>query len=168
MEDREQESLITASAERIDCMFKHILCPTDLKNRSDMAVKKAIQIAHQFGSKITLLNVHEEFMDKEEREMLRVSVNKMKEKYKHVALDSKEEMKAVIHQLHADDIEVDYLLHGGKPEHVIVEVAKQLGPDLIVMCTDGRNSIMDFVVGTITEHVIKASVCPVLVIPNRK
>jgi nucleotide-binding universal stress UspA family protein len=107
-------------------------------------------------------------MDKEEREMLRVRVNKMKEKYKHVALDSKEEMKAVIHQLHADDIEVDYLLHGGKPEHVIVEVAKQLGPDLIVMCTDGRNSIMDFVVGTITEHVIKASLCPVLVIPNRK
>ena len=168
MEDREQESLITASAERSDCMFKHILCPTDLKNRSDMAVKKAIQIGHQFGSKITLLNVHEEFMDKEEREMLRVSVNKMKEKYKHVALDSKEEMKAVIHQLHADDIEVDYLLHGGKPEHVIVEVAKQLGPDLIVMCTDGRNSIMDFVVGTITEHVINASLCPVLVIPNRK
>ena len=149
-------------------MFKHILCPTDLKNRSDIAVKKAIQIAHQFGSKITLLNVHEEFMNKEEREMLRVSVNKMKEKYKHVAFDSKEEMKAVIHQLHADDIEVNYLLHSGKPKHVIVEVAKQLGPDLIVMCTDGRNSIMDFVVGTITEHVINASPCPVLVIHNRK
>ena len=37
-------------------------------------------------------------------------------------------MKAVIHQLHADDIDVDYLLHSGKPEHVIVEVAKQIGP----------------------------------------
>ena len=149
-------------------MFKLILCPTDLKDRSNMAVKKAIQIDHQFGSKITLLNVHEEFMDKEEREMLRVSVNKMKEKYGHIASDSKEEMKAVIHQLHADDIEVDYLLQSGKPEHAIVEVAKQLGPDLIVMCTDGRNSIVDFVVGTITEHVINASPCPVLVIPNRK
>lgn len=86
-------------------MFEHILCPTDLKGRSDIAVKKSVQIAHQFGSKITLLNVHEEFMDKEEREMLRVSVNKIKEKYRHIASDSKEEMKAVIHQLHADDIE---------------------------------------------------------------
>lgn len=149
-------------------MFKRILCPIDLKDRSDMAVKKAIQIAHQFGSKITLLNVHEEFMDKDEREMLRVSVNKMKEKYSHIASKSKEEMKAIIHQLHADDIKVDYLLHSGKPEHAIVEVAKELGPDLIVMCTDGRNSIMDFVVGTITQHVINASPCPVLVIPNRK
>jgi len=145
-------------------MFKHILCPTDLKERSDLAIKKAVQIAHQFGSKITLLNIHEEFMDKEEREMLRVSVNKMKEKYRRIAIDSKEEMRAFIHKLHADDIEVDYLLNKGKPEKVIVEVADKLGADLIVMCTDGRDNIMDFVTGTITEHVINAATCPVLVI----
>jgi nucleotide-binding universal stress UspA family protein len=148
-------------------MFKHILCPTDLKERADIAVKRAVQIAHQFGSKITLLNIHAEFMDKEEREMLRVSANEMKEKFKRIAFDSKEEMKSVIHKLHADDIEVDYLLHSGKPEKVIVEVAKQLGTDLIVICTDGRNNLMDFVTGTITEHVINASPCAVLVIPNR-
>ena len=148
-------------------MFYHILCPTDLKERADIAVKKAVQLAHQFGSKITLLNVHEEFMDKEEREMLRVSVNKMKEKYKHIADDSKKEMKAVIHKLHADDIEVDYLLHKGKPNKAIGEVAEKLGVDLIVMCTDGRDNLMDFVIGSITEHVINSSPCPVLVIPNK-
>jgi nucleotide-binding universal stress UspA family protein len=145
-------------------MFNHILCPTDLKERSDAAVKKAVQIAHQFGSKITLLNVHEEFMDKGERQMLRVSVDKMKEKYKRIAIESKEEMKTVIHRLHADDIEVDYLLHSGKPESVIVELAEQLGTDLIVIGTDGRDNVIDFVVGTITEHVINAAPCPVLVI----
>ena len=32
-----------------------ILGPTDLKERSDRAVKRAVQIAHQSGSKITLL-----------------------------------------------------------------------------------------------------------------
>ena len=149
-------------------MFNHILCPTDLKERSDIAVIKAVQIAHQFGSKITLLNIHEDFMDKEEREMLRVSVDKMKEKYKRIAIDSKEEMKAVIHKLHADDIEVDYLLHSGKPEKVIVEIAEQLGTDLIVIGTDGRDNVKDFIVGTITEHVINAAPCPVLVVHYRK
>ena len=148
-------------------MFKNILCPTDLRERADIAIKMAVQIAHQFGSKITLLNIHDEFMDKEDREMLRVSVDKMKEKFKRIAFDSKEEMKAVIHKLHADDLEVDYLLHRGKPEKVIVEVAKDLGTDLIVIFTDGRDSVMDFLSGTITEHVINASPCPVLVIPNR-
>jgi hypothetical protein len=33
-------------AERKDRMFKHILCPTDLKERADVAIKKAAQIAH--------------------------------------------------------------------------------------------------------------------------
>lgn len=148
-------------------MFKHILCPTDLEERADMAVKKAVQLAHQFGATITLLNVHEEFMDKEEREMLRVSVSKMKDKYKRVAIDSKKEMKAVIHKLHADDVEVDYLLRKGKPHEAIVEVAEKLGVDLIVMCTDGKDSFMDFVIGTITCHVVNSVSCPVLVIPNK-
>ncbi|MCG6909575.1 MAG: universal stress protein [Deltaproteobacteria bacterium] len=148
-------------------MFTQILCPTDLKERSDLAVAKAVQLAHQFGSKITLLNVHEEFMDKEEREMLRISVNKMKEKYKHIASDSKKEMRAVIHKLHAEDIEIDYLLHKGKPDKAIVEVAENLAADLIVMCTDGKDNLMDFVLGSTTEHVINASPCPVLVIPNK-
>jgi nucleotide-binding universal stress UspA family protein len=158
---------MTLLAERMNRMFKNILCPTDLRERADIAIKKAVQIAHQFGSKITLLNIHEEFMDKEDRKMLRVSVDSMKEKFRRIAFDSKEEMKAVIHKLHADDLEVDYLLHKGKPEKVIVEMAKNLGTDLIVICTDGRDSVMDFLSGTITEHVINASPCPVLVIPNR-
>jgi nucleotide-binding universal stress UspA family protein len=73
-------------------------------------------------------------------------------------------MKTVIHKLHADDIEIDYLLHSGKPENAIVEVAEQLGTDLIVIGTDGRDNVMDFIVGTTTEHVINAASCPVMVV----
>jgi nucleotide-binding universal stress UspA family protein len=106
--------------------------------------------------------------DEKEREMLRVSVNKIKEKYKQIAVNSKEEMRAVISRLHAEDIEVDYLLHKGSPEKTIVEVADKLGVDLIVICTDGRDNIKDFVAGTITEHVINTAGCPVLVIHFKK
>ena len=149
-------------------MFTHILCPTDLKERALLALKKAVQIAHQFNSKITMLNAHPEFMGQQEREMLRVSLDGLKEKYRRVALESREEMKAEISQLHAEDIQVDYELREGKPETVIVETAEKLGIDLIVICTDGRDNIMDFVTGTITEHVINHASCPVLVIPYPK
>ena len=149
-------------------MFRHILCPTDLKERAHIAIKKAVQIAHQFNARITMLNVHKEFMDKHEREMLRVSVEKVKKKYRQIATESKQEMKAVIHELHADDIEVSYLLHKGTPAETIVTVSAQEGVDLIVMCTDGRDNIKDFVAGTITEHVINNAPCPVLVIPYRQ
>ena len=149
-------------------MFTHILCPTDLKERALPALKKAVQIAHQFNSKITMLNAHPEFMGQQEREMLRVSFDGLKEKYRRVALESREEMKAEISKLHAEDIQVDYELREGKPETAIVETAEKLGIDLIVICTDGRDNIMDFVTGTITEHVINHASCPVLVIPYPK
>ena len=149
-------------------MIRHILCPTDLKERAYISLKKAVQIAHQFNARITILNVHSEFMDKHEREMLRVSVDNLKEKYQQVAIESKEEMKAAIHELHAEDIEISYLLRKGKPADTIIEVSAEEGVDLIVMCTDGRDNLKDFVTGTITEQVINHAACPVLVIPFQK
>jgi nucleotide-binding universal stress UspA family protein len=148
-------------------MFTHILCPTDLKERALLALKKAVQIAHQFNSKITMLNVQDEFMNKQEREMLRVSFESMKYKYSQVAIESREQMRAHIRNLHAEDIKVDYKLREGKPAKKIVKVAEKLGVDLIVMATDGRDNIKDFVTGTITEHVINHAPCPVLVIPHK-
>jgi nucleotide-binding universal stress UspA family protein len=149
-------------------MFKHILCPTDMKSRAKPALKKAVQIAHQFGAKITMLNVHPEFMDREERTMLRVSVDKMEDKYRQIALESKAEMQTIIKTLHADDIVVEYLLREGKPEKAIAQAAREIKVDLIVISTDGRDSLKDFVTGTITENVINSLVCPVLVIPCKK
>jgi nucleotide-binding universal stress UspA family protein len=146
-------------------MFTHILCPTDLKERAFIALKKAVQIAHQFNARITMLNVHDEFLNKEEREMLRVSFDSLKAEYDKIAVESREQMRAAIRQLNAEDIQVAYKLSEGKPAKKIVKVAEKLGVDLIVMATDGRDSIKDFVTGTITEHVINHASCPVLVIP---
>ena len=149
-------------------MIRHILCPTDLKERAYISLKKAVQIAHQFNARITMLNVHSEFMDKHEREMLRVSVDKLKEKYRQVAIESKEEMKTIIQELHAEDVEITYLLRKGKPADSIIDVSAEEEVDLIVICTDGRDNVKDFVTGTITEQVITHAPCPVLVIPFQK
>jgi nucleotide-binding universal stress UspA family protein len=148
-------------------MFTHILCPTDLKERAFIALKKAVQIAHQFNARITMLNVHDEFLNKEEREMLRVSFDSLKAEYDKAAVESREQMRAAIRQLNAEDIQVAYKLREGKPAKKIVKVAEKLSVDLIVMATDGRDSIKDFVTGTITEHVINHAPCPVLVIPYK-
>ena len=149
-------------------MFRHLLCPTDMGERAYAALEKAIQISHQFDARITMLNVHGEFMDKKEREMLRVCVDTMKEKFEKTAIECKAEMKKIFKSLHSEEIKVDYLLRGGKVESEIVKTAEEIEADLIVISTDGRDNIKDFVAGTITEHVINTSPCPVLVIPFRK
>lgn len=49
-----------------------------------------------------------------------------------------------------------------------IQVAHQFGADLIVMCTDGRDNLKDFVTGTISENVINSMICPVLIIPCKQ
>ena len=82
-------------------MFRKILCATDLNTSSSEAVKAAVQIAHQYNSKIIMLNVHGEFMTKEEMGMLRVSIDTMKLEFEKTALQAKNEMRKVIETLHA-------------------------------------------------------------------
>ena len=103
--------------------------------------KKAVQIAHLFDSIITMLNVHPEFIAHQKRDMFRVSFDGLKEKYRRIAVESREEMKTEIGKLHAEDIQVDFVLREGRPERVIVETTGGLGIDLIVICTDGRYNI---------------------------
>lgn len=149
-------------------MFKKILCPTDLGDRSFVALEKAVQIARQFNASITMLNLHDEFMDEKERHMLRTDVNKMKETFKKTAVECREKMRENVHKLHADDINIDYVIKEGTPSKTIPQYAKEDNMDLIVMATDGRDNVMDFVKGTISEHVINHAACPCLIIPSKK
>ena len=149
-------------------MFKNILCPVDMHPRSRMALKKAITIAHQFNSKITLLNIHEEFMSKKQMVMSRVSVSALGEEFKKIATEAKNEMRTLVKELEADDIECDYVIRDGKPSEIILKLSDEINADLIVMGTNGRDSLSDFILGSTAQNVIQKSQSPVLVVPEGK
>ena len=145
--------------------FKSILCPTDLSPMSITAMKKAVELAHVFGAKLTLLNVHEDFMDKNEMIMLRVSVDHFQDIQKKRALESKKIMVEEVEQAGGADLDVQYLLREGqKPYKVILQVADEIGADLIVMATNGRTGFEELVLGSNAENVVRRSKCPVLTI----
>jgi nucleotide-binding universal stress UspA family protein len=55
----------------------------------------------------------------------------------------------------------------GAPATVILEAAEQQQVDGIVMATHGRSGIRRFVVGSVTERVVRSSTRPVLAVPSR-
>ena len=146
-------------------MFKKILCATDLNDVSSEAVKKAVHLAHQFNSQIIMLNIHEEFMTKEEMGMLRVSIDSMKSEFEKTALKAKNEMIRTIKSLHAEDIEVEYVLKDGKPNKVICEQAKIKQADLIIMGVSDMNKISSLIFRSTASFVIEHVRIPVLVVP---
>ena len=106
-------------------MFKKILCATDLNDVSSEAVKKVVHLAHQFNSQIILLNIHEEFMTKEEMGMLRVSIDTMKSEFEKTAIKAKNEMIEEIESLHAEDIQVEYIIRDGNQIKLSVNKQKK-------------------------------------------
>ena len=149
-------------------MFKNILCPVDMHPRSKMALRKAINIAHQFNSKIVLLSIHEEFISKKQMIMSRVSVSSLGDEFKKIATEAKNDMKNLVKELEADDIKCEYILRDGSPGDIIVKLSNEMNIDLIVMGTNGRDSLSDYIVGSTTQKVVKKSKCPVLVMPKGK
>ena len=147
-------------------MFKTILCATDLKIDSISAFKKAIQIAHQFNSKVYLINVHEEFIDKDKMIMSRVSVNTIKNQFRDIAIEAKNEMNKLINELEAEEVDIEILLKEGKPNKEIIEQAELLSVDLIVMGTNGNDSFKDYILGSTATNVSNHAKCPVLIVPK--
>ena len=146
-------------------MYKNILAPINLESSSKVELLEALKLAQKFNSKVFLLSVHEQFKSKEEMVMSRVSVNTISEEIKEAAIEAKNKLKQMVDDTEFGDVECDYILRDGKPEDAILDIALQLNINLIVMSTDGKDSMSDYVSGTISQIVIDKSSCPVLVIP---
>ena len=149
-------------------MFKNILCPVDLKPRSKMALRKALNIAYQFNSKVLILNVNEEFSSKKEMVMSRVSVSKLQNEFKSIALKAKDDMKNLVKELEVESVACEYVLRDGKASEVINRLADENNIDLVVMGTNGRDSIGDIILGSTAERVVKNLKCSVLVVPMKE
>ena len=147
-------------------MFKKILVALDLSPRSCKALEKAVQFAHLYNSQIILLNVHEEFMNKNEMVMSRVSVNKLQNTFQTISVNAKSKIDHLLHNVHGDDIKTNVVLREGKAGKTIINYSEEIKPDLIVIGSNGKDSLSDYILGTTTSYVVDNSKFPVLVIPD--
>tara|TARA_Y100000758_G_scaffold278927_1_gene225086 strand:+ start:147 stop:599 length:453 start_codon:yes stop_codon:yes gene_type:complete len=148
-------------------MYEHILVAIDLSPRSCNALKHAIKLAHLFNSKITLLNVHEEFLNKAEMIMSRVSVEVLQKTFRDVSVKAKKEIRHLIEDLDGKDIEIEIKIKDGKTaSDEIVSFSNKINPDLIVMGSNGKDELSDYIIGTTASYVVDNSKYPVFVIPN--
>ena len=145
-------------------MYKKILCPIDLKRKSDKAFEHAVRLAHQFHSEIVLLNINDDFQTKEDMIMSRVSVDQIHNRYRDIALKARLELDQLKENLETEDISISVLLRKGTPGDVILDVCNEISADLIVLGANGKDSLSDYFLGTTASHVVDHSKVPILTI----
>jgi nucleotide-binding universal stress UspA family protein len=61
-------------------------------------------------------------------------------------------------------VSVTFLVWEGEPGPAIVEAAESEAVDMIVVGTHGRNRVERFVLGSVSDHVVRTAPCPVLIV----
>jgi nucleotide-binding universal stress UspA family protein len=81
------------------------------------------------------------------------------EPYRQKLLDSIRHIQPV-----AKPIPIEYRVEPGDPGEVILRVAAELDCAMIVMGSAGKNWLERLVLGSTAEQVLRAAVCPVLIV----
>jgi len=82
-----------------------------------------------------------------------------------------EHAKALLNEIaeQFSDVKELYTFHRvGIPRQEILDVAAEWNADLIIMGTHGRTGFDHFLSGSVSESVVRRSLCPVLVVPCKK
>ena len=139
----------------------HIIVPLDTSDVSARALEAATTLAASFDAEITLLIV----LDTAVRNGLReaaASENVM------IETEAASYLGAIAEDLRRAGRNVTTtVVDGLDPAAAISEASKAEGADLIVMCTHGRTGAERWLLGSVTDRVIRSSTVPVYVIPAR-
>lgn len=140
--------------------LRRILCPVDFSEASKHAIDQAVVMAGFYKSRVTALHVLSPLTFAVPG--LPSSSDEVSEQARLRRLTTEEFAAAT-----ARGIELDVLIDVGQPAAAILERATGLPADLIVMGTHGASGFQRFVLGSITEKVLRKASCPVLTVPPR-
>jgi universal stress protein A len=155
---------VRTATDRHSLQIGKILVPVDFSPASKRAFNYALRFTKDFGSELTLLFVLEPAASPNFTELAARS------SFSELELSRAEKnLRALL--LAARSAGVTHarsILRHGPASHEIVEAAKHLDADLIVIATHGYTSWKHFCIGSTAERVVRAAPCPVLVVRDKE
>ncbi|MBM3328176.1 MAG: universal stress protein [Calditrichaeota bacterium] len=145
-------------------MFKRIVCPVGLAPDTYYAVPTAAQLADLYGAELILLHLDDRFLSETEMVMLRTSVADKQEEFRLRAVEEKASIEAIANGMDLKTAVTRVVLREGFRERDIPREAEDLGADLIVVHSSGRNTMVEHVVGSTSESILKHARISVLVL----
>lgn len=139
--------------------IKRILCPTDFSANSSKALESAKSLAAAGGAELIALHVLSSTYLKSAGK----KAPKDRERYLcETTSCAKDQLSGLL--LDMNDQAARSLVLEGDPFNVIIETARDLDADLIVIGARGLSMLEGIFLGSVSEAVVKSSPCPVLIV----
>ena len=135
---------------------RRILLATDLAPASEGATRQAIDLAHDLGANLLIVSVIDP--------AVRGAPGGRTERMDQRRAAREQAAQAVVVRGREAGIAVSFLVWEGEPGAAIVEAAASEQADLIVVGSHGRGRVGRFVLGSVSDHVIRNATAPVLIV----
>ena len=145
-------------------MYKKILVPLDGSELAKMALDQAEKLAKTFDAEIILFQVVPFMPIYGSPELVTPLI--VDEKQKEAA---EKYLANLSGELKKRDLRVAAMVRTGQQVAVeIIDFAKEVGADLIIMCTHGRSGISRWVMGSVALKVLTRAETPILLIRSKR
>lgn len=138
-----------------------ILVPVDFSLCSRQALPWAQALASAFGAKLVLLHILEEVPL---AGLYGEYVNAVRGVTPEAIAWAKEELQRLAEELAASGVDVKSHVEVGYPPASIPDFARGEAVDLMVIASHGRHGLSRFLLGSVTEKVLRAAPCPMLIV----
>jgi nucleotide-binding universal stress UspA family protein len=139
-------------------VYDTILVPTDGSDAAAAALEPAFELAATTGATVHALFVVEPVYSAEYN---------VQDIYDSIQEEAERVLADVADRGEAAGIEVVTAVENGTAHRRILEYAGGNGVDLVVMATHGRTGIGRYLLGSVTEKVVRLSDVPVLTVPAK-
>jgi nucleotide-binding universal stress UspA family protein len=141
---------------------RSILVPTDFSQDAERATRAALALLREQPSDTTLTLLHVYHLPFEYTAYGTVPTSW--DYYKDVEGAADERIAEVAEPLREEGLTVETRTDEGYPPEVIVNVAQEIGCDMIAMGTHGRTGLAHLLLGSTAERVVQHAGCPVLTV----
>jgi nucleotide-binding universal stress UspA family protein len=137
--------------------FRTVLLATDLSPTSADATTAALDLAATVGARLLAVSVIDPGA-------LRLPGGRYFARVDQVRAEREQVAQELVARGRSIGVDVDFLVWEGEPGESIIEAAEAESADLIVVGSHGRGAVGRFLIGSVSDHVVRQATCPVLVV----
>lgn len=142
--------------------MKTIVALIDFSDVTFRVIKQAHHLAKAFDSEVILLHV----VNGVEVGLAKVASALTPEAPLDSMVGELQQLEALRNELAGFGVKVTTRPLGDPTVEGLLEETQELGADLIIMGSHRHGVLYNFLVGSVTDNILKRAVCPVLVVPD--
>jgi nucleotide-binding universal stress UspA family protein len=141
-----------------------IVCAIDFSEPSSRALTHALALAKRLGAKVVAVHAWQLPVYAVPDGVAVFGPEVVAE----ITEGLQKQLAATLETHRTEGVTLEGKLVAGSPVEAVLEIAKELSAEYVVIGTHGRTGVARFVIGSVAERLVRLSTVPVVVVPTKQ